>query len=859
MKKKVTAVLLTLLILVPAFAVLNEKNLSQTLSVLRYELRSAYRSNEQRAKRMRGNGDRQHARLVKMMQQSNELSLMLYSQKQDYTFDMTYALNEVSRQYEEFASRKMPFDDILTRLDIDIDRYNRLIHTLRSIPPTDAVEYVDSLGNVVSLGFGRPRAGMPNRPRPAGAPERRERPFQLDSLGQIDRDSCIFYAESLMESSLRQKERLVRDSTHYTETASMLKSAYDYAQMRYRSVQTKIFKDGQTDYVTLVKGFSRYWHLAMSDWRDKYSLKDQENIRSQWRGPMVVGFSLFVLFWLVVSLLVSIVLVNILSRKVEFFKRDRLLKNKFTTTLIFGVMIFAISIMLASTFSKQNFMHMASQIVGEFAWMLAAILISLIIRLDEDNVRKGIELYLPTMLMCLIIITFRIIFIPNSLINIIFPPILLLFTIWQGFTLGHFRKALPQWDMVFGWVSMVMMVATTLVAFSGYVLLGVQLLIWWFFQLTLLQTVVAVYDVLNIYYKRHIHAAKSSFISDHPELPHKTDEDMIAVTWPHAFFKKALLPVAVVLSIPVSLLLASGVFDLTGVFSEAARYPFLNVEGYISLSLYKIIEVIALYFVFNFLNYLAKAVFRQMRIRKLLRASSGKMINENQLNFTLTEHVIGISLWSIYIITIFVTLRIPTAAIKVIGAGLATGLGFAMKDILNNFFYGVQLMGGRLRVGDFIECEGVRGKVDSINYQSTQIVASDGSVMAFPNSSLFNKNFKNLTKNHSYEMLSFTVGVNYGSDVDQVRQIILEALQPLNKDDKYGRPIVDPSFGIQVRFQDFGDNSVNLQVIVFTTVEEHFTYAARAKECIYNALNGHGIEIPFPQRDLYIQAMPRED
>ena len=62
-----------------------------------------------------------------------------------------------------------------------------------------------------------------------------------------------------------------------------------------------------------------------------------------------------------------------------------------------------------------------------------------------------------------------------------------------------------------------------------------------------------------------------------------------------------------------------------------------------------------------------------------------------------------------------------------------------------------------------------------------------------------------------------------------------------------------------MRFKDFGDNSVNLQVIQFTTVEEHFTFAAKAKELIYNALNANGIEIPFPQRDLYIKSMPDGD
>ena len=151
MKKKIIAAVLALLVIVPASAVLSERDLAHTLSVLRYELSGTYRNSERMAQRMKGSGERQHARLVRMMQQSNELSLMLYSQKQDYTFDMTYALNEVSRQYDEFSSRRLPFDDIVKRLDIDIDRYTRLIHTLKSLPPSTTVEYLDSLGNVVVL------------------------------------------------------------------------------------------------------------------------------------------------------------------------------------------------------------------------------------------------------------------------------------------------------------------------------------------------------------------------------------------------------------------------------------------------------------------------------------------------------------------------------------------------------------------------------------------------------------------------------------------------------------------------------------------------------------------------------------
>ena len=865
-KKRLLVLVLALAALIPAYAVLNEKDLAQTLSVLRYELRSAWLASAERSKRTLERGSRQRAQLVEMMQRSNELSLMLYSQKQDYTFDMTYALNEVSRQYEDFSAQKLPFDDIITRLDIDIDRYDRLVTTLKRLPPAQLMAYRDSTGQLVYLDRDayRHRRDSLRQVRGERAVRRamdttgRTRPFMLDSLGQIDRDSCIFYAESLLEACRMQKEQLVRDSTHYSETAALLKSSYDYAQQRYKTVQNRIFIEGQTAYGTLLKNFPRYWQQATRDAIDKYSPNAIGDVNSQWRGPMVTAFSVFLLFYMFISAVLAVALVAFLTRKVAFFKKERFTNHRFETTLITAVVIFALSIMIASWASKQNFFAMASKLMVEFAWMLAAILISLVIRLRGEAIRKGIRLYVPILLLSFIVISLRVAFVPNSLLNIIFPPLLLIFTAAQAWTLFRNKKGLPAWDVAYGWVSLLVLVATSIIALRGFVLLGIQLLIWWIFLLTLLQTITAVYDLLHIYYVRHIKEMKTNYIEAHPNLPNDTDEDLIAVTWPHSFVKSALLPVAIVLSIPFSLFMASSVFDLNEVFNEYYRVPFLEVPGYISLSCYKLVLVLVLFFLFRYLVYAGKALYRLLRIKSLLKGSAGRLFHENQANFTLAENIIGISLWGIYVIAIFLILKIPGGAIKVIGAGLATGLGFAMKDILNNFFYGVQLMSGRVRVGDFIECDGIRGKVDSINYQSTQIIASDGSVMAFPNATLFNKNFKNLTKNHSYELLSFDVGVKYGVDVDKVRAIIQEALVPLERKDVYGRDIVDPKYGIQVRFKDFGDNSVNLSVYQYITVEEHYTYPARAKELIYNALNENGIEIPFPQRDLYIKAIPEK-
>ena len=109
------------------------------------------------------------------------------------------------------------------------------------------------------------------------------------------------------------------------------------------------------------------------------------------------------------------------------------------------------------------------------------------------------------------------------------------------------------------------------------------------------------------------------------------------------------------------------------------------------------------------------------------------------------------------------------------------------------------------------------------------------------------------TKNNiSYEYVKVTVGVSYGTDVEKVRALLLEATQALVTQDKYGRNIVDPTRGIQVAFEEFGESSVDIALKQFVLVEERYGYVARAKELIYKTLNENGITIPFPQRDIHL-------
>ena len=142
--------------------------------------------------------------------------------------------------------------------------------------------------------------------------------------------------------------------------------------------------------------------------------------------------------------------------------------------------------------------------------------------------------------------------------------------------------------------------------------------------------------------------------------------------------------------------------------------------------------------------------------------------------------------------------------------------------------------------------------MDSITYQSTQVLTADGCVIAFLNSSLFSKNFKNITRNHSYELVKIPVGIAYGSNVDEGRKMLIKAVMDLEEKSADGRDIIDLDKPVSVVFDDFGDNSVNLFVTYWVLVEEKFGKTGQIKEAIYNTLNAHNIEIPFPQRDIHI-------
>jgi small-conductance mechanosensitive channel len=326
---------------------------------------------------------------------------------------------------------------------------------------------------------------------------------------------------------------------------------------------------------------------------------------------------------------------------------------------------------------------------------------------------------------------------------------------------------------------------------------------------------------------------------------------MFSATWFYDLVKEVIFPLLALGSIPTCLYWALNIFEFNDLYRTLFKEPFFR-QGEMRVSMYSVLFLTEMFFVFRYVNKAVHTIWQSFQYRRFLRKYNRKTIRSNEINLSLGNSLISVFIWFIYTDLFIITLNIPTGSLGLIAGGLSAGVGLALKDILNNFIYGIQLMGGRLRVGDWIECDGVRGKVTDINYQTTLVETINGTQVAFLNSSLFGKNFTNLTRNNAYEFTKVTVGVAYGTDFQRVRELLESGLEALKTKDRYGRDIVDPTYGIYIRFDDFGDSSVNVAVKQFVLVPERIGYVDRCKELVYKLLNEGGITIPFPQCDVHM-------
>ena len=232
----------------------------------------------------------------------------------------------------------------------------------------------------------------------------------------------------------------------------------------------------------------------------------------------------------------------------------------------------------------QNFVIMASQLLVEYSWLVGVILVSILLRVDNDKIKNTFRIYSPLMLVGFIVIVFRIILIPNDLVNLIFPPVLLLCTLWQWNVIGRKHNQVLRTDKTYAFISLAVFGVSTIFAWTGFTLLAVQLIIWWTMQLTCVLTITCCEGWLSVYAKRK-----------------KLADKAITDKWLYRFIYKVLLPISGVLSFIISIYWAADVFNMSDTTWEIFNKDYIKTSNF-TASLFSISEVACLYFLFNYIN-----------------------------------------------------------------------------------------------------------------------------------------------------------------------------------------------------------------------------------------------------------------
>lgn len=197
------------------------------------------------------------------------------------------------------------------------------------------------------------------------------------------------------------------------------------------------------------------------------------------------------------------------------------------------------------------------------------------------------------------------------------------------------------------------------------------------------------------------------------------------------------------------------------------------------------------------------------------------------------------------------TLNVPVTIFAVLGGALAVGIGFGSQNLVNNFISGLLVMMERpIRIGDFIEVDGMSGFVENIGIRSTTIRTGTNALMTIPNTVFIEKNLTNWTKSERLQC-SIKIGVAYGTSPAKLTEILLSSVAD--------NPRVMREPAPQVNFLDFGDSALMFE-LQFWVSALSFTSRRSIESQIRLKLNElfiqHKIDIPFPQREIIWRNAP---
>jgi small-conductance mechanosensitive channel len=250
----------------------------------------------------------------------------------------------------------------------------------------------------------------------------------------------------------------------------------------------------------------------------------------------------------------------------------------------------------------------------------------------------------------------------------------------------------------------------------------------------------------------------------------------------------------------------------------------------------------------EFVVLLLVAILFSRVVRHVLRR---RVLVHTKLDVGLQYAVARIVSYVVLVLGLFIgleTLGVNLSSLTVLAGALGVGIGFGLQNIISNFVSGLIILWERpIQIGDRVDVGGTMGDVARIGARSTSIVTNDNIMIIVPNSEFIAGRVTNWSIGDPKVRFRIPVGVSYGSDPHLVEKLLLEVA------DANSHVLKNPS--PSVRFVEFGDSSLNFELRAWSVEMVNRPGALRSELnfAIWEKFKQHGIEFPFPQRDLHVK------
>ena len=232
---------------------------------------------------------------------------------------------------------------------------------------------------------------------------------------------------------------------------------------------------------------------------------------------------------------------------------------------------------------------------------------------------------------------------------------------------------------------------------------------------------------------------------------------------------------------------------------------------------------------------------------KIAMSICRKAVNRSKLKGTAGNFLLSLikaAILALYVIILLSMLGVDTTSLVAIFSVLTLAISLAVQGVISNLASGITLIVTKpFEEGNYVDIDGSAGTVEKIYITCTKLRTPDNKMITIPNATITESNITNYSVKDT-RRLDLNFSVAYGSDVEQVKTVILGVLA------KHELVLTDPA--PMVRLKELGDSSLNFITRVWVNSKDYWTVNFDLNEQVLAALNEANISIPFPQMDVHV-------